>query len=255
MAFSNCAQCGKPSKKAKCDDCFAVTLSDLVVSSRSDFLGAHSDAVALMRTAPFLENEAFFWPWVIRHKFLEDCYYHSKLSGTFNKHDLSLLPDFALIHIPKWSAKDRTNNAASLAKTFYDEIVADRRVEDERLLKEAAIEAEKRREWIEINTRQRLEREKVEAEKRREAEKAEARAKRTKLGIKVIQSAASFILPGVGQALQSNFVSSVIFIGIFFALVGSDGSGVWQRTASFFVLCLRACACISCLMYERSESD
>jgi hypothetical protein len=129
------------------------------------------------------------------------------------------------LEIPEWSAKDKTNNAASLAKTFYDEMVADQRIEDERLRKEASIEAEKRREWIEIDTRPRLKREKVEAEKRREAEKAEARAKRTKLGMKVIQSAASFILQGVGQALQSNFFSAVIFMGIFFALDGSDGSG------------------------------
>lgn len=167
MAFSNCTQCGKPSPKPTCDNCLAIQLSELPAAAQKDSAKASQTAAALMASPAFLAKEGFFWPRVAGQKFLEDCYYQTKLGKSFNKYAVSVLPNHALNHIPNWYAKDKSHKSASLAKSFYDEIIEDQRRAQEAL---ARADLEKKiREQGEIK-----ERAAREEKERREREKLKA---------------------------------------------------------------------------------
>jgi hypothetical protein len=167
MAFSNCTQCGKPSPKPICDNCIAIQLSELPLAAKKDSAQASRAAATLMTSQAFLANEGFFWPRVAGQKFLEDCYYKCKLGESFNKYAVSVLPTHAHNHIPDWYAKDKSHKCASLAKSFYDEIIEEQRRAHEALAR--ADEEKKSREQAEIKRRAamdeklRLEREKLKA--------------------------------------------------------------------------------------------
>ena len=167
MAFSNCIQCGNPSPKTICNNCFAKQLSGLPDVDPIHFGKASQDAIALISSPTFLENERVFWPQVSSRKILEDCYYQSKLGNSFNKSDVSNLPEYAFKHIPNWFAKDKLCNLASQTKSFYNEIIDEQKRAQQALIK--AKEEKKTLEKAELKKRAaldeklRIEREKMKA--------------------------------------------------------------------------------------------